>query len=232
MDTLEPMIEGLEDYDPFGLELSLFERDVHLLVLGTFGAAIAKLSEETDRNVAEIESLVKKYGGSSRLDDEYVETLSTHSDQTKFLRNNALVALVSRLQAAFLWMVRDARVFVTPPAPRNRTDRFKDKGEWGSILNNIEQRFGIDFPATITDFLWPMVAARNRIVHHGADPYERRPDGTPDLNSASAFLEYVSAQGEIDFGSAKLDLNAKAAVSLVRFAATEFRSLQVRNPSP
>jgi hypothetical protein len=229
---IEAMIAGFENYDPFGLELSLFERDVYVLILGTLNAATRTLSEQTDKDVAQIENLIKKHGGSSRLDDEYVETLSTHSDQAKFLRNNSLVALVSRLQAAFLMMVRDARLFVASTPPRNRADRFKDKGEWGAILNNIEQRYGIDFPNAVTDFLWPMVEARNRIVHHGGEACARKPDNSPDLDSARTFAEYVSSDGEVDVADEKLQLNVKAAVSLVRFAATEFRSLQIRNPSP
>lgn len=226
-------MRGLEQFDSFGLNAYLFERDAHLLVLATLGAAEQMLSAQVDKEIAEIKVAVEKYGGSQRLDDNYVDALSTYTDQMRFLRNNALVALTSMLYTALREMADAAQWF----APGQGTDFYRNgsfgkKGEYPLILNEYEARFKVNFKEKdeLVTFIGPMIEARNRIVHHGGKPYVEKEGGIVEETSAASFTEYVQGNGisaEIEVTDELLESDVKASVKLVRFLAEKLRVLEL-----
>jgi hypothetical protein len=227
------LIRGLEGWDTYGLDADLFEQDAHILILNTLHAAEHTLSSNVDKTVADIKAGIAKYGGNQRFDDDYVDALSTYSEQIRFLRNNALVALVSRLQITVRKMADSATTFV----PREKLDeyrkgRFGKKGEWPLLLNEFEKRFGIDFysEAGLVDFITPLVAARNRIVHHGGEPFNMADDGTLIESTADGYREYVKGEGfnaTVEVSEELLERTVAESARLVQFLAQRLRSLEL-----
>jgi hypothetical protein len=221
----------MDGFDSFGLDAYLFEHDVHLLILGTLSAAERMLSQQVDKELAEIKAAVEKYGGNQRLDDDWVDTLSTHSEQLRFLRNNGLVALVSHLYRAMRDMATAANNFVENAGPDNyRKGSFGKKGEWALLLNEYEERFKIVFKSeSPLNFLRPMVDARNCIVHDGGKPYRINDDLSLDESPAATFPSYVKGEGwsaEVEVSQELLEQNIVESAALVRFLAQRLGALE------
>lgn len=160
------------------------------------GAGEAKLSLNVDNESADVKAAIEKYGPSERLSDDYVDTPQTHSEQIRFLHNSALVSLVSRLCEALRNMADHATLVVRRGGtPQYRNGKFGKKGDFIELFNEYHSRSGMfDSDTTPIDFVGPMVAARNRIAHHGSRAYKMNA-GLVDETSANHFKQYVKGSG-------------------------------------
>jgi hypothetical protein len=172
--------------DQFHSEYLSFEKEIHILILGTLGAANKRLEVEFDEDTAKItagldESTIR---GSERLTDDLTELDWFLHDQQRFLLNMAVVGLASRLTHALRQMARAAETF-SPRKKRYGSDG-KDNSEFGRLWVEFRERFAIDVKAdpNRVAFIEPLREVRNQIVHDGgvANPYKfktfRRLDST------------------------------------------------------
>lgn len=230
------------DFDTYYDEAQSFEWDLHILIIGTMKAGEEQLSKETDKALADLDKYAEHpKANHERLSDERVDALWMYSDQTRFLRNSALVSLTSRLYQALRRMANTAERFSPRTQPRYSDGRFGGKNEFKRLWNEIEARFGLDMQANQAriNFVEPMVLARNKIVHEGSEISQLKDDFTPDLSFANDCPEYVSDRGiyaEIDAKEEVLEGNFKASNELVKWLAVELRKREVAHfatpPSP
>jgi hypothetical protein len=231
----------LSNMDFYGDEYRQFQRDVHLLILGTLEASIRYLDSQTRTELVKIEDVMKQ-----PLDDEYqqhlvdehVDVLSTNSDQERFVRNMALVALSSRLTHALRTMARSAQSF------SKRKDRYAGKDEYKKLWREYTERFQINFGANAKriKFVETMRRVRNQIVHEGAEANTAKPLDKIDLNSGDAGLvdmkfskkypEYVSGGGstaEVNVSQEQLEEAIKRSAELVGWLAVELRKRELES---
>src|SRR6267142_1500269 len=201
------------DIDIFQMEFEQFESDVHILILGVTYAALEKLSEDADKQLAEIEAhITNAKVNQERLVDEHTDTLAEHDSQTTFLMNLALVALSSRLFMALRDMAKQALLF----SPR-QNGRYSGDGEWDRLSHEYKERFGFDF---MREFVEPMVLARNQIVHDV---------GAANLHSDS-YRAYVRGEGntaEVGVSQELLSRTVKDSVELVRWVSQRLRKTEI-----
>lgn len=104
------------DFDTFGDEAHSFNWDLHILIMGTMKAGEEQLSRETDKALADLDKYAQHpKANHEHLSDERVDALSMYSDQTRFLRNSALVSLTSRLYQVALRGPTSAWEMLTTP---------------------------------------------------------------------------------------------------------------------
>jgi hypothetical protein len=112
-----PDLAGLNwmyTYDPYHSKFEDFERDVHILVLGTPHAAITTLKTECQQEEDKLEPHKASNDPKiqERLHDELERAWMYFGDQERFIRNMALVGLLSLLIQTLKEMARAADVFV------------------------------------------------------------------------------------------------------------------------
>ncbi len=119
----------------------------------------------------EIEEALKK-----PFEDEYLEHLvdahvrqATNSDQERFLRNMALVALTSRLSHTIREMAKHAELF-----SKRKKGGYPGRSEFQRLWSEYSQRFGIDVVNHIA-CVKSMADVRNQIVHAGGNANVRKP---------------------------------------------------------
>jgi hypothetical protein len=105
-------------------------------------------------DVAKIESALEKAAGG------YYEHLADqdYSDQERFVRNMAVVALASRLTHALREMARSAETF----SSRKKRHGGTDKREFQRLWAEYSKRFGMNFDADLIAFIGPIRAVRNQ----------------------------------------------------------------------
>ena len=131
----------LPDFDMYEMEYSQFQWDVHILIEGTLEASIRYLDTESATELTKIEEALKK----NHFDDEYqehlvdehVDVMATMGGQERFLRNMALVALVSRLSHAVREMAQ-VGLFGKPQGPYGK----KNDSEFQRLWMNIPSVLG------------------------------------------------------------------------------------------
>jgi hypothetical protein len=123
-------------------------------------------------SVAKIESALEKAAGGyyEHLVDQQHELHMYYSDQERFVRNMAVVALASRLTHALREMARSAGTF----SPRKKRHGGTDKSEFQRLWAEYSERFDMNFDADLMPFIEPMRAVRNQIVRDGgqANPFK------------------------------------------------------------
>ena len=157
--------------DFYAEEYSQFQWDVHILIGGTLQASIRYPDTEAKAELAKLEVVMEK-----QLDVEYhehlvgehIDVLATNDNQERFVRNMALVALVSRLTHALRSMARSAELF----SPRKKRYGNKSMREFGQLWLEYTERFGIDFNANVdrVAFVETIREVRNQIVHPNQQP--------------------------------------------------------------
>jgi hypothetical protein len=239
--------------DPFYFEYSSFEREVHILILGTLDAANKRLEAEFQEDTAKItvgmdEATIRS---SERLTDDLSELHWFLQDQQRFLRNMSAVGLASRLTHVLRQMARAGENF----SPRNKgrySSDGKDKSEFGRLWVEFRERFNVDVKGNpdLIVFIQPLCAVRNQIVHEGgvANPYKFKGDtlaapvdhggkGTPfdpnemlDLNFSTAFPEFVDGEGsdaKVAVSHEQLKKMVKGSLELVKWCAVQIRAKQL-----
>ena len=233
--------EFLSAFDRYRSEYEQFQRDVHILILGTLHASIQYLDTETKNVLGQIEKVMKKPLADEhqqQLAEEHGDVQSTNSDQEDFVRNMALVALSSRLTHALRKMARTAESFST------RKDEYEGDDEYKKLWREYSERFQINFVANAKriQFVETMRRVRNQIVHDGAEANTTRPFDEIDLNSGDAglldmkfskkFPQYVSGEGigaKVSVSQKQLEDAIKRSVELVGWLAAELRKRELES---
>jgi hypothetical protein len=231
------MSELLRDLDFYEDEYHQFQRDVHVLIKGTLEASTRYLDAQVPIDLAQIKAAIDKSHDTEHqhyLVDEHVEVLETNSQQERFLRNMALVALASRLTHALRTMSRSAESF----SPRRKRYGSKNMSEFSRLWVEYAERFGIDFSANAdrVEFVETMREVRNQIVHDGAEANTFKPNDEIDWHAdVVAYLDcsfsekypsYVSGD-EVSVSREQLDKAIEASVNLVGWLANELRTREL-----
>jgi hypothetical protein len=226
------------DIDVYQWEYEQFQWDVHILIEGTLSAGIQFLNDGSKTEFEKLDQWMKK-----PISDEYhehlvakhVDVLATNDAQARFLRNMALVALVSRLTHSLHKMARSA-VFVQRKEEYDAEDEFKE------LWREYSERFGIDFMknASRIAFTDRIRVVRNWIVHNGGEAYKLKPFGKVKLNGLQSgwlkgnfsreYPEYVRGEGmnaEINVSQDLLNKKIEASIELVGWLAGELRKREL-----
>jgi hypothetical protein len=226
--------------DPFHSEVQDFDRDVHLLILGTLSAAKAYLYTALEKDVSAIDTRLEQASGeyAEHLYDQRAELMGYQFDQERFVRNMALVALSSRLIHALNEMAENATGF----RPRKSRYGGKRMSDFQRLWLEYFERFAIDFTANSyrIAFTDSMNAVRNKIVHAGGLANKFRPlneipswGNVDDLINRAfsiAHPQFVRGEGlwaEVTVNDDQLDEMVRKSIALVRWLAEELRRLQL-----
>jgi hypothetical protein len=220
-----------QPYDFFRVEAESFERDVHILILGTLHASTTYLNEEAKREEVELLKHLETATGhaAERISERHAELWSGVAEQERFQRNMALVALLTRLTHAFRQVSRSAELWsVRDPAGygERKDDEFK------KLWAEYRARFDIDFGARHIQFVEPLRNARNMIVHNGGDAVRVLPlseidpskeeGGLYDMSFVKNYPQFVTGNGtwaEVTISEQQLTLAIESSVRLVKYAA-------------
>jgi hypothetical protein len=225
------------DWDSYHHEYEKFQEDAHTLILWPLHAAISNLKQEAEAEDAKLEprlSLSKgeeaeHYANLQQQNWQYI------NDQERFLRNVALVALMSRLTHAILSMFRHAE----PWAERNPKG-YEGKDEFKKIWSEFRVRFGLNLNARDIKWVESYRCARNRIVHNGGEANVLKPFAVMDNDAGDVGMYYLSFSkkypafvmgegynAEVVITEKLLDHAVEAAIRLVAHAAEELRKLEL-----
>ena len=225
--------------DFFQMEAHQFECDVHILILGTLRAALTYLNKESEKEDEAMTEHIKaaQEAHADYLVDKQIEGWSNLSDQERFLRNMALVALLTRLTHSLHEMARQAEIF----APRDPADYGKSgDDEFKKIWAEYRERFGIIFKAKFIQFVEPLRSARNMIVHKGGEatiplPFDaidptKGDEGFYDPKFMKKYPRFVEDDGsgpKVSISEKQLNQAIKKSVELVNHAAESLRTKQI-----
>ncbi len=163
--------------DFFRFEHRKLERDLRTVVMDSLEAGIKQLSRE-------FKTIEKRYD--ARLDvataeeenwiiDDFIDLRADHEDQDRFLRNIALVALLSRLTHTLHQLAWHGESI----APRTATE-YQGSNEFQKLWAEFRTRFGIEVTPRHIQWIEPLRKA-NLIIHNGGDAhpikYERTQSG-------------------------------------------------------
>jgi hypothetical protein len=158
--------EWMYERDAYAAELENFQRDVYILINHSLlvatdalhaGGEAENLRMQPDLEHAEDEDY-------DQLADRLEKVWMHIEDQKTFLRNMALVALLSRLIHTLEKMAKHA--------PGRRYKRKPREGDFDKLWREYAGRFEIDLLGTEKhriDFIDPLRHARNCIVHAGGE---------------------------------------------------------------
>jgi len=198
--------------DLFRMEADAFEHDVHVIILGTFEAGTTYLNE----HAAEIQ----------------VSSWSKLSDQVDFLRNMALVALLSRLIHALHQMCRQGDIF-TSRDPKGYAKPKDD--DFKRIWAEFSERFGTEFPSDWVTLIDSLRRARNMIIHNGAEAKSALPMDKVDFSTnefydtkfLTNYPQFVDQMERVVISDTQLHDAVGKSVELVKYAAERLRGKQI-----
>ena len=175
------------EFDGYGAEAESFVEDVHVLILHTLHASREYLNDEAAKKQVQIERSSEKATG------EYADMLAQdHADagievaqQERFLRNQALVSLLSRLTHALLKMARQADHWSNSRSQSSAGIEEGGSDEFKKIWREYRERFDINFSAKYIGFVDRYRRARNRIVHYGGEANSYLPFDEIDSGAGS-----------------------------------------------
>lgn len=237
--TAEFELDGLSsifDWDQYDAEAQSFLEDVHLLILQTLHASRQHLRNETAKQHSEIEAYLEKSKGETaeRLAQDHADLGIQLAQQERFLRNQALVSLMSRLTHALLSMAKSSETWGMPRSRNVGNDEGGD--EFKKIWREYRERFGLNLSAKYIGFVDRYRRVRNRIVHYGGEansylPYDEIDaqggvDGMFDFNFSKRCPEFVFGVGynaEVDVTDELLNFAVNQSCELVTYAAKQLR---------
>ena len=224
------------DWNSYATEVSLFEQDVYMLILTGLDAAIKLLKTNTQAEDDKLMVLPQAKGeAAEHLFQEQADIWIQLSQQEVFLRNQALVALMSRLTHTLHNMLR----FAEPWAPRVPSPG-DGRNEFSKMWLEIRHRFGLELSASYVDWVERYRRARNRIVHNGGEANLVRPfdeididagvAGMYDLSFSRKYPTFVNGEGgsaQIVISEKLLNYAVEKAVRLVKYLSSELRKLEL-----
>jgi hypothetical protein len=235
-------INWLYTEDPYHSRFESFERDVHILVLGTPHAAITTLEAECQQEEDKLEPHKTSNDPKiqERLHDEIERIWMYFGDQERFIRNMALVGLLSLLIHTLREMARSADVIA---AGKKGSYRKQGDTEFVEIRREYQKRFGIDLidaEKARVEFLPPLYAARNKIVHQGGEVNQFKhiddvdmdvgDEGMLDLSFSKQYPQFVDGTGygaNISITDEQLDSAVDSSLALVRYLSEELYKKQL-----
>lgn len=237
--TAEFELDGLSsifDWDHYDAEAQSFLEDVHMLILHTLHASRQHLRNEAAKQHSEIEEHLEKAKGETaeRLAQDHADVGIQLAQQERFLRNQALVSVMSRLTHALLSM---AKLSETWGMPRTKNVGNEEGGdEFKKIWREYRERFGLNLSAKYIGFVDRYRRVRNRIVHYGGEANSYLPfdeidaeagfDGMLDFNFSNRCPEFVQGEGysaEVDVTDELLDFAVSQSRELVIYVAKQLR---------
>jgi hypothetical protein len=229
------------NWDSFNYQFQKFNDAVHTLILWPVSAALSHLTEEAEKEDAALEPRFALSSGDER--EYYIEQQQKHwqfyDEQERFLRNIALVGLLSLLTHTLNEMLRAVSF-----APRKKSGyRKRDDSEFTAIWREFLERLSIDFFEQnngLVAFLDPLREARNMIVHNGAEANKpKRKDkiivgggdeGYLDLSFSKNFPQFVDGDGffaRVRITEKQLDSAVDLSISLTRWVAQQLRAREL-----
>jgi len=233
-DKVEFPRDWMIKWDAFRPYCDNFERDVHILILGTLGAAITYLNKEAQEYHDELAPDLKTAEGEglAYLEEKLGEIWGYVGDQERFLRNMALVALLARVTYTLNSMARSAESF-GPGDPNG----YEGNNEFQMLWNEYGVRFEIKFSPKYIQWIEPLRKARNLIIHHGSEANPLKPpDKTPadadvydhrDLSFSTKYPRMVEGEdysAEVVITDQQLVSATKKAIELIRYTSSQLRA--------
>jgi hypothetical protein len=224
--------------DFFRHENRKFERDVETVVLGSLNAGIKSVRKQLERASAKCDERLKNASPEQEdwIVDDFIDVRADHEDQERFLRNIAVVALLSRLTHTMNKLAYAGSDF-GPRDPKG----YEGENEFQKLWREYRKRFGIIVPPKHIQWIEPLRNARNRIVHYGGEanpikPYtgsdaEASPEVPRDWSFSTKYPLYVDASdwnAEVRVTEQQLAYAAKKAVELTTWLAGELRARQLK----
>lgn len=219
------------DDSAFQAECRRFEWDARILIDRGLHAALETLKQQLNREFAQITEWSQKPGVTpAAATRERADAVAQMEEHATFLRNSALVMLVSRLDLVLRRMARLGDSLASWK-PGKYQGRFPVAG-FGRLWNEYEARFGFDFVADAReiDFVEPMTLARNLIIHQGAQAVFENPDGSLNKDFAEAHPQYV-LHSSLCISQELLEQHINRSVFLVDWVANRLRDLEVGDPA-
>ncbi len=219
------------DDNVFQAERRRFEWDVRVLIGRGLQAALETLTHHLNREFEQIVEWSKNPEvTSAEATEARADAVTQMEEQATFLRNSALVMLVSRLDLVLRRMARLGDSLASRKAGRYQ-GRFQGAG-FGRLWNEYEARFGFDFIADAgeIDFVEAMALARNLIVHQGAQAVFEDPNGSLNVEFAEANPQYV-VHSSVCISHELLEDNIGRSLCLVEWVANRLRELEVGDPA-
>lgn len=220
-----------DDDNVFKAEARRFEWDARILIDRGLHAGMENLKQELNREFEQI----AKWGNEPKVTPDEVareraDAAAQMEEHAAFLRNSALVMLVSRLDLTLRRMARLGDSLASWK-PGKYQGRFPVAG-FGRLWNEYEARFGFDFitDAKEIDFVEPMTLARNLIIHQGGQAIYENPDGSLNKDFAEAFPQYVT-HSSVCIPQELLEENINRSVFLIEWVANRLRELEVGDPA-
>jgi hypothetical protein len=230
-----PKFEWRRSIDFFRFEHRKFERDVRVIVMGSLEAGIKQLAREfvgTEKRFNErLEGATQEQ--EDWIIDDFIDIREDHEDQERFLRNIAIVALLSRLTHMLHALARHGNEL----APRDANGYYGDN-EFKELWAEFRTRFGIQLPPKHIQWIEPFRRARNLIVHHGgeANPLKYDTDKrgatvvTRDTSFSKRYRQLVEGEehaAEVRITQVQLTRAGERAIELSAWLAQELRKLQI-----
>ncbi|WP_130422493.1 hypothetical protein [Edaphobacter modestus] len=226
--------------DFFHTESDNFERDLHVIILGSLHASVNALSADTEAYAKKLETQIESAHEEYRdyLIDRQGEAFGDHAEQERFQRNMAFVAIATRLIHALRTMLRSAETFF----PRKKKYGDGSMSEIMRLWSEIGERFGIDIVmhADKIAFATPLNDVRNQIVHDGGEanpqlPFERWTlEGGDasylDLKFSDKYPEYVDGSGflaAVRVTEEQFNKIFDDSITLIKWLAAELRACEL-----
>jgi len=142
-ETRLTQFEWRHSIDFFRFEHQKFERDVHIVVLDLLEAGIKQLDRVFKRTPERFDLRLK--GATQEQEDwiidDFIDIRADHEDQQRFLRNIAIVVLLSRLRHVLLQFARHGDEIAA------RSDSgHPGENEFQQLWAEFRLRFGIQVP--------------------------------------------------------------------------------------
>lgn len=231
------------DWDSYRLEYERFNERAHTLVLWTLDSAIQKLKEDAEEQDAKLEPKFSQSSGDEReyFIEQQQKNWEFFPEQERFLRNMALVGLLTLLTHSLNKMLRAAMF-----EPRKKGSyRKQGESEFAEIWREFESRFQIDFIVAEqgrVSFIEPLRLARNLIVHNGGEANKyKHPDDIDlsagfedqlDMTFTLARPELVEDEGlwaKVSIKTEQLDTAVESAVALVLWVSQQLRIRELQS---
>jgi hypothetical protein len=223
----------LQNWDTYGTEANSFETDVHTLILISLDAGITQLNTEAKADDDKLMRYLPTVTGEAAelLAEDQAHLWIELSHREIFLRNMALVALLSRLTHTLHNMLGYAETW----APRDPKGH-EGGDEFKKIWSEFRIRFGINLGARYIGWVDRYRRARNLIVHNGGEANIMKPfpemdmdagaEGMYDVSFSKNYPAFVNGT-DVVVTQKLLHHAVESAVRLVKHAAGELRELEL-----
>jgi hypothetical protein len=221
--------------DFFRFEHRKFERDVLVIVMGSLDAGVKQLAREFKLTESRFDTRLAGTTPEQEdwIIDDFIDIREEHEDQERFLRNIAIVALLSRLTHTLHGLARHGDEL----APRDQNG-YPGENEFKELWMEFRTRFGIQVPPKHIQWIEPFRRARNLIVHNGgeANPltYGHEKKGAPvvtrDTSFSKRYRQFVEGEdhaAEVRITQVQLTRAADKAMELSAWLAQELRKQQM-----